>query len=182
YWVSGKPPRRFGNAHGTVVPYEVFRAQDDYIALGVGNDGQFRRMAQALGHAEWADDARFVGNPQRVVHHDELIALMQDEFAKRTADDWVERLRPLGVPIGRINSLDRVLNDPQVLAREMVVEVEHPSAGRVKVVGVPYKFSQTPAQVKTPPPMLGQHTEEVLRTILGYSASEIEALRRDGAV
>ncbi|MBI1802140.1 MAG: CoA transferase [Chloroflexi bacterium] len=182
YWVSGKPPRRFGNGHGTVVPYEVFKAKDDFLALGVGNDSQFRRVCQALNRPEMADDARFASNPKRVENRPQLIEMMQAEFETADADEWVSRLRPLGVPIGRINSVDRVLNDPQVLHRQMVVEVERPTAGPVKVVGVPYKFSETPALIKSAPPTLGQHTGAVLQRLLGYSAEDIERLRAaDGA-
>ncbi|MBI3734153.1 MAG: CoA transferase [Chloroflexi bacterium] len=177
YWVGGKPPRRFGNGHGTVVPYEVFKAKDDFLALGVGNDSQFRRVCQALNRPEMADDARFASNPKRVENRPQLIEMMQAEFETADADEWVSRLRPLGVPIGRINSVDRVLNDPQVLHRQMVVEVEHPTAGPVRVVGVPYKFSETPALIKSAPPTLGQHTGAVLQRLLGYSAEDIERLR-----
>ncbi len=182
YWVSGQPPKRYGNAHASVVPYEVFRAMDDYIALGIGNDAQFRRFCQAISRPEWADDARFTTNPGRVQNRVELIAIMQAEFAKKNADEWVQILRPLGVPIGRINTVDRVLSDPQVLHRQMVVEVEHTTAGKIKVVGVPYKLSETPALVRTAPPTLGQHTDEVLQRLLGYSAEEIAQLRAAGVV
>lgn len=180
--VAGTPPQRYGNAHSTVVPYEVFKCQDDYFALACGNDGQFRRLCQVIARSELADDPRFATNPQRVINRAALIPQLQAAFAACAVDELLKQLEAAGVPAGRINTLDRVLSDPQVLHRQMIIEVEHPIAGRIKLLGVPYKFSQTPAEVKAAPPLLGQHTAEVLTHLLGYSAEEIEHLRRAGVV
>ena len=180
--VAGAPPPRFGNAHSTVVPYEVFKGTDDYFALACGNDSQFRRLCDVIGRPDLGADERFATNPGRVTHREALIPQLQAEFGRLAVDDLLRRLSAAGVPAGRINTLDRVLSDPQVLHRQMVVEVDHPTAGALKLLGVPYKFSRTPATVKSAPPLLGQHTDEVLRTLLGYSEEEIAELRACGAV
>jgi formyl-CoA transferase len=180
--VAGAPPPRYGNAHSTVVPYEVFKCTDDYFALACGNDSQFRRLCEVIGRPDMGADEQFATNPGRVTHRDALIPQLQAEFGRFAVDDLLRRLSAAGVPAGRINTLDRVLDDPQVLHRQMVVEVEHPTAGALKLLGVPYKFSRTPATVKSAPPLMGQHTDEVLRTLLGYSEEEIAELRASGAV
>jgi formyl-CoA transferase len=180
--VAGAPPPRYGNAHSTVVPYEVFKCTDDYFALACGNDSQFRRLCEVIGRPDMGADEQFATNPGRVTHRDVLIPQLQAEFGRFAVDDLLRRLSAAGVPAGRINTLDRVLDDPQVLHRQMVVEVEHPTAGALKLLGVPYKFSRTPATVKSAPPLMGQHTDEVLRTLLGYSEEEIAELRASGAV
>jgi len=182
YLVSGQRPQRFGNAHATIVPYEVFRAGDDYFALGVGNDAQFRKLCQIIERPSLADEPRFATNPARVQKRGELVPLLQAEFEKQASAFWLERFAEAGIPAGRIRSIDQVLTDPQVLHRQMVVEVEHPTAGKVKLLGVPYKFSETPASVRTAPPLLGQHTEEVLSSMLGMNAEEIASLQAAGVV
>jgi len=180
--VAGKPPARYGNAHSTVVPYEVFKTLDGMFALACGNDGQFRKMTAIIGHPEMGSDPRFATNPQRVINRKELFPLLEAGFENFEVDPLLAELRAAGVPAGRINNLDQVLSDPQVLHRQMVVEVDHPTAGKLKLLGVPYKFSETPAEVKTAPPLLGQHTEEVLGQLLGYSSETIEQLRTAGVV
>lgn len=180
--VAGKPPARYGNAHSTVVPYEVFKTRDGMFALACGNDGQFRKMTAIIGRPEMGSDPRFATNPQRVINRRELFPLLEAEFEKFEVDPLLAELRAAGVPAGRINNLDQVLSDPQVLHRQMVVEVEHPTAGKLKLLGVPYKFSETPAEVKTAPPLLGQHTTEVLGQLLGYSEEKVAELREAGVI
>jgi len=180
--VTGQSPHRYGNAHSTVVPYEVFQCVDGYFALACGNDGQFKRMMQIVGHPEMAVDERFATNPGRVVNRDALFPRLAEIFAEFTVADLLARLESVGVPCGRINTLDRTLTDPQVLHREMVVEVDHPTIGKLKVLGVPFKFSETPAQIKSAPPLLGQHTAEVLGEMLGYSRAQVEELHAQGVV
>jgi formyl-CoA transferase len=182
YLVSGEAPKRYGNAHSTVVPYEVFQTRDDYFVLACGNDSQFRKLCQVFGQPELAADPRFATNPQRVSNRGELIPCLQAAFAQMDTGQLLAELLAAGVPAGRINTIDRVLNDPQVLHRQMVVEVDHPTAGRLKLLGVPYKFSETPALVKSAPPLLGQHTDEVLHDLLGYTPEEIAGLRDAGVI
>ena len=182
YLVSGEPPQRYGNAHPTIVPYGAFRARDDYFALGVGNDVQFRKLCGVIGRPSLTDDPRFSTNPVRVQNRDELIPLLQAEFEKQTSLHWLEKFAEVGIPSGRIKSIDQVLTDPQVLHRRMVVEMDHPKAGKVKLLGIPYKFSETPASVRFMAPLLGQHTQEVLSLMLGLSAGDINALHAAGVI
>jgi crotonobetainyl-CoA:carnitine CoA-transferase CaiB-like acyl-CoA transferase len=180
--VSGERPHRHGNGHPTIVPYQTFRASDEYFALGVGNDAQFRKLCAAIGRPDLAEDARFTANPARVQHRSELIPLLQTEFEKQTSAHWLEQFAGAGIPAGRIKNIDEVLADPQVLHRQMVVEVPHPTAGTVKLLGVPYKFSDTPASVRFAPPLLGQHNEEVLAGMLGLNPEEIASLQAAGII
>jgi formyl-CoA transferase len=181
YLVSGELPRRYGNAHPNVVPYQAFATSDGWVAIGVGNDAQFRRFCDVIGRPELADDPRFRTNSDRVINRDVLIPILEEIFKTRTTDEWIEALTAAELPCGPINTLDRVFRHPQVLHRRMVEEIDHPTAGRIKLVGIPYKFSATPLAIRRHPPTLGEHTEEVLRE-LGYSEAEVAALRAEGAI
>jgi crotonobetainyl-CoA:carnitine CoA-transferase CaiB-like acyl-CoA transferase len=182
YFVSGQAPRRMGNAHQNIVPYNVFRAADAFIIVAVGNDGQFAAFCRVLGAPEWAGDARFATNPQRVRHRDLLVGMISERLAERPAKAWLDGLEAAGVPCGPINDLDQVFADPQVVHRRMRVTAPHPAAGEVTMVANPIKFSATPIAHDRGPPLLGEHTEEVLRGRLGLSAEEISALRSEGAI
>jgi len=183
YLISGKVPRRSGNAHPNIVPYETFQAQDGvYIALGVGNDNQWKKFCKLARIESLADDPRYVTNPKRVENRKELVSFLQDLFFKKTSEEWLKLLGEAEIPCGPINTIDRVLSDPQILAREMVVEMEHPAVGKFKLVGSPMKLSETPVQYRTPPPLLGEHTEEVLRDILKYDQAKISRLREDKVI
>jgi len=174
--VTGRPPGRMGNAHPSIVPYQAFATRDGHIVLAVGNDGQFARFCEAAGRPELSRDARFATNAARVRNRADLVALLAPVLAARTSRDWIAALEGAGVPGGPINDLAQVLADPQVRARGLRVEVPHPLAGTVPVVASPIRLSETPVDHGTPP-LLGQHTREVLVEVLGLDAAEVEALR-----
>lgn len=182
YLIGEIHPKRYGNAHPSVVPYQTFKAKDRYIAIGVGNDRQFRRFCDVIGKPEWATDNRFDTNSHRVENRQVLVPLIQAELVKRDADEWIAGLQNAGIPCGHINTIDRVFADPHVKARDSVIEVDHPTAGKIKLVAPPYRFSETPATVRTHPPLLGQHTAEILTEMLGYSAQDIARLREQGVI
>ncbi len=181
YFATGTRPPRYGSAHPTIAPYQGFATKDGELMLAVGNDAIWRRFAPAAGLDELVDDPRFATNPLRVSHRDELLPLVADAMASRTSAQWVEVLDAAGVPVGPIQTVDEVVTDPQVLARGMVGEVEHPTAGTLRTIGCPVRLTATPPQVRTAPPLLGQHTDDVLAE-LGVDAERLTALRASGAV
>jgi crotonobetainyl-CoA:carnitine CoA-transferase CaiB-like acyl-CoA transferase len=181
FLVSGKTPQRNGNAHPNIQPQDVYRCSDGNVILVVGNDGQFASLCRVLGHTEWADDARFKTNAQRVRNIALLSELLRSAFAARSRADLIAALDKVGVPCGAINSVPEVFEDPQVKARGMLKHVPHPSGVRVPQVSTPMRFSQTPLVDVAAPPTLGQHTDTVLGE-LGYDDNAIAALRASGVV
>jgi formyl-CoA transferase len=182
YLIEGSIPRRWGNAHPSIVPYQTFKTVDGYLVIGVASEGIWRRFCQAIGRVEWAEDSRFEKNSNRVANRSLLIGLLAEIFLGRSTDEWLKLLNSAEVPCAPVQSVDQVFKAPQVLHREMLVEVEHPTAGTVPMAGIPVKFSVTPASVRLAPPRLGQHTEEVLATWLGMGSKEINELRKRGAI
>ncbi|TFW21419.1 CoA transferase [Massilia arenosa] len=182
YLTSGKPPKRWGNAHANIVPYQSFACADGYIIVAVGNDGQYAKFVEVGGRPELRDDPRFATNPQRVQNRDVLVPLLAEMVKTKTKDEWIAQLEAVNVPCGPINNLDEVFDNPQVKARGMAVDMPHPAAGSVKLVRSPMRLSETPAEAELPPPLLGQHTDEVLRDVLGKSDADIAALRAGGTV
>jgi len=182
YLVSGKDARRFGNGHPSIVPYTTYPAADGLIAVAVGNDGQFVRFAETVGRPEWARDSRFARNPDRVTNREALDDLIAQAMKREPSATWIEKLRAAGVPCGPINSVADALNDPHTLARGMVRTVKHPKVGDLRMVGIPFRLSATPEAIRRAPPLLGQHTEEVLGADLGFSAERIAQLRAEKVV
>jgi len=182
YLVSGEAPERLGNAHPNIVPYQVFAASDGHFILAVGNDDQFRRLCDLIGTPEMANDERFATNAARVEHRGELIPFLKSVFACADSSDWLKQLEAAGVPCGPINRIDQVFADPQVQARGMQVEAEHPLGGPVPLVGSPLKMSATPTEEASAPPTLGQHTDAILQEVLGLDDGARERLRRDGII
>jgi crotonobetainyl-CoA:carnitine CoA-transferase CaiB-like acyl-CoA transferase len=182
YLVSGTPPTRMGNAHPNIVPYQAFRAADDYFILTVGNDDQFRRLCEVLGRPDLADDARFATNAARVENREVLVPILAGILAEGSAAHWLSRLDAAGIPCGPINSIDKVFADPQMRHRGMAASVPDASGRDVPTVGSPLTMTETPATLRTAPPALGEHTAQVLRDVLGYDAATIDRLQVDGVV
>jgi crotonobetainyl-CoA:carnitine CoA-transferase CaiB-like acyl-CoA transferase len=180
--VSGKPAGRYGNAHANIVPYQSFRARDQHFTIAVGNDRQFAALCSAIDRPELASDERFATNPKRVEHRDELIPILQSVFETRDAQHWIDACNQAGIPSGPINTVEQVFRHPQVLARQMLVEIEHPMAGMLKMAGIPYELEKTPATVRLPPPLLGQHTEEILSERLQRTSEQIQWLREESII
>src|SRR5918911_2438251 len=161
YLVSGEDKGRMGNAHPTIVPYQTFDASDRPIAVAVGNDTQFARLCKALGREDLAEDERYATNPDRVANREELVEILQQEFSGRTADEWVETIREAGVPIGPVNALADVFSDEHVLSSGILRDVDHPAAGMLKMLASPVLVDGRRLPIRLPPPLLGQHTDEV---------------------
>ncbi|HUK05714.1 MAG TPA: CaiB/BaiF CoA-transferase family protein [Burkholderiales bacterium] len=182
YFSTGKPPARIGNLHPNIVPYQPFKASDGEVIVACGNDNLFRKFCEAAGRPELADDPRFASNGKRVENRAEMTRVIQEFFGRRTKAEWLERLEAAGVPNGPINDLAQVFEEPQVKARGVKIELEHAAAGTLPLVASPMHFSGTPLEYRLAPPLLGQHTEEILRGLLGKSAAEIARLRADGVL
>ncbi len=182
YLATGKAPARYGNAHPSIVPYETFPTADGHIAVGIGTDAQYRKFCEAAGQPELAADLRFATNRRRVEHRSELIPMLQRLFRTRTTATWLALFGALGVPAGPINDVAAALEDPQVQSRDMVQEVDHPTAGRIKVLGPVAKFERTPASIRLAPPPLGYDTDTVLHDLLGYAEDLIASLRQRGVI
>ena len=179
YLVGGKSPARWGNAHPNIVPYQNFKTADGYLVIGVASEVIWKRFCAALGHNELAGDVRFASNAKRVEHRAELVALLGEIFLQCDNQTWFKLLTDAEVPCTPVQTVDQVFQSPQVLHRDMVVEVEHPTAGNLRMAGIPVKFSVTPASVRRPPPLLGEHNSEILRNWLGMSAEAIDELKRE---
>ncbi|MBX6320111.1 CaiB/BaiF CoA-transferase family protein [Pigmentiphaga sp.] len=173
YLTSGVAPRRAGNAHQNIVPYQVFAASDGHLIVAVGNDGQFRAYCGVIEAPHLADDPDYATNSNRVIHRDRLVPILAEIMAKKPRDYWLERLEAVGVPCGPINTIDQTFNDPQVQARGLRLDLPHPLAGTVPSVASPLRLSETPVRYRNAPPLLGQDTEAVLREYLGMSEEEV---------
>ena len=182
YLISGNLPRRYGNAHANIVPYQSFQSSDGWFVIAVGNDRQFARLCEIIGKPEYSSDPKFAANSARVEHREELIALLKPLFLTRRLDEWLSALEQAEIPCGPIQNLEQVFSMPQVEARHMLVQMEHPSAGTVPLVGSPLKLSGTPVSYRLPPPRFGEHTEEILTAVLGYSKEQVRGLFRQHAV
>lgn len=182
YLISGEIPKRWGTAHETIVPYQGFETKDKYVIVAVGNDQLWIRFCGILGRPELAEDPRFKTNPLRVKNRRECISILADILRTRPRDEWLQLLNNGSIPCAPINSMDEVFRDPQVLHRNMLVEIDHPAAGKIKMVGIPVKYSEADVAVRRPPPILGQHTHEILSEVLGYDRGRIEALEQKGVI
>jgi crotonobetainyl-CoA:carnitine CoA-transferase CaiB-like acyl-CoA transferase len=182
YLVSGQVPRRYGNGHPNLVPYQAFQASDGYLAFAAGNDAQWTRFCTQVGKPEWAEDPRFATNRARVENRGAVVERLKDLFRTRPVKAWMDVCESIGIPSAPINTLDRVFDDQQVLARGMRTEIEHPTAGSVPLVGSPLCVPTSPTQVFRAPPTLGQHSQDVLIDMLGYTPEEVATWKAAGVV
>ncbi|MEE4106963.1 CaiB/BaiF CoA-transferase family protein [Pseudomonas viridiflava] len=182
YLTTGVAPKRLGNAHPNIVPYQDFPTADGDFILTVGNDSQFRKFAEVAGQSQWATDPRFLTNKLRVANRSELIPLIRQATVFKTTAQWVDELEAAGVPCGPVNDLAQVFADPQVLARGLALELPHALGGQVAQVASPIRLSETPVEYRRAPPLLGEHTSQVLQELLGMSGDEVVALREVGVL
>ena len=182
YLADGVLPKPMGTAYAALLPYQTFHTKTKDIALAVGSEKLWKLFCPAIGHPEFANDPRFRTNRDRIANSKALIDLLQDIFVTRTYDEWEKVLLETGVPMGAINNIAQLVNHPQVKARGSLVEMAHPRAGKVKMVGVPVRMSRTPGSVRTPAPRLGEHTDQVMREFMDMSQDQIAALREAGVL
>jgi crotonobetainyl-CoA:carnitine CoA-transferase CaiB-like acyl-CoA transferase len=182
YLIAGMVPARWGNAHPTIVPYQSFQTADSFIVLGAASESIWKRLCPALKRAELADDPRFANNADRVENRQKLIPILSEIFMTQTTEHWVAALNQANVPCAPVQTIDQVFAAPQVLHRNMLVEVDHPTAGKVRMAGIPVKFSATPPSVRLPPPLLGEHNDEVLSSWLGMKSEAIDLLKKKSVI
>ena len=180
YTAAGEVPEPIGNRHPAITPFEPFDTKDGQLMIAVGNDTLWSTFCMEIEREELRDDPRFITNPLRTANHKELQPLLATTLSEKTTAEWCRIFDRSGVPNGPINSVDQVVTDPQIIAREMIVEVDHPVAGKTTLPGIPIKLSETPGSIRGPAPILGEHTGEILSDILGYSPEQIEAMEKQG--
>ncbi len=181
YLGTGEDPERMGSGHPSLVPYQSFASSDGYFILGCANQGLWERMCRGIGREDLLDDPRFVTNTDRVAHREECVGILMEVFKHKTTDYWVSLINQAGVPCGPINRVSEVVTNPQILARNMIAEIEHPNVPNLKTPGSPLKLSDSPASIRRPPPLLGQHNAEVLAE-QGYTQEQIADLRNRGVI
>lgn len=182
YFSTGDIPRPLGRRHPAITPFEVFESADGYVVIAIGNNELWRKFCEHVDRPELIDDERFHTNALRTENHESLFPILAEIMCRRTTDAWVEALEAIGVPCGPVNTVDKVANDPQVLERDMIAEVEHGTTGTVQIPGIPIKLSETPGQIDAPAPNLGEHTSEVLTDLLKLTAEEVNQLKQDGVL
>ena len=182
YLVAGQEAKRWGTAHESILPYQVFDTKDRPIAIAVANQKMWVNFCKLIGKDEWIDDPRFESNPKRVEHREALVPLVDRVMAQRTCDEWMELFVQTAIPCGPVNDMQHLFADQQVRHRHMVADVPHPTIGSLRRGGIPIKYSDTPATIRLHPPLLGEHTDEVLTDVLGHGPESIEALKQEGAV
>lgn len=182
YLVAGREATRWGTAHESIIPYQVFDTADRPIAVAAANQKLWIRFCEAIGMRAWLDDLRFASNPDRVEHRDVLVPLINEVMSRKPCDEWMARLVEAGIPCGPVNDMRHLFADPQVHHRRMVAEVAHPTIGTLRLCGLPVKYSETPGAILRHPPLLGEHTDEVLAEVLRYPRDRIESLKKQGTI
>ena len=182
YLSTGDVPQPLGRRHPTITPFEAFESADGYVVIAMGNNVLWKKFCKHVNRPELIGDERFHTNAARTEHHEELFPILAQIMRQRSTGQWVAALEDIGVPCGPVNTVDKVASDPQVLAREMIVEVEHEKTGTIGIPGVPIKLSKTPGRVDAPAPNLGEHSEEILSELLGMQTDEVNRLKQQGVV
>ena len=182
YLVAGQEATRWGTQHESILPYQVFPTKDRPIAIAVANDKLWVNFCELIEKKEWIEDPRFSSNPKRVENREMLLPLVANVMAQKTCDEWIESFVRAAIPCGPVNNMEHLFADPQVVHRKMIAEIPHPTIGTLRLTGVPLKYSETPGTIRRPPPLLGEHTDEVLAEVLGYPPDKVEALRRHGTI
>ncbi len=182
YLVDGKEAVRWGTAHESIIPYQVFNTADRPIAIAVANQKLWVNFCNLVGREDWIDDPRFESNPKRVENREILLPLLNDLFAEKKCDEWMTLLVGAAIPCGPVNNMQHLFADEQVRHRDMIAEADHPTIGKLRMTGIPIKYSRTPGVVRRPPPLLGEHTGEILTDTLGYATDRIEELKASGTI
>jgi formyl-CoA transferase/CoA:oxalate CoA-transferase len=181
YMTTGMHPKRLGTVHPAAAPYQAFKTKEGYITIGCADDGHWKKLCEVLHVEQLVDDSRFATNPRRVENREELISTLNEIFVDKKSEEWLNEMLAVGIPCAPVNTFDKIVSDPQLLHRQMFVEMSHPTAGRITLVGIPIKLSETPGKIASPPPLLGQDTDHILRDI-GYNDKDIERLREQGVI
>jgi crotonobetainyl-CoA:carnitine CoA-transferase CaiB-like acyl-CoA transferase len=183
YFATGSNPEKMGSAHPTIVPYQCFKTRDrQYVTVAIGNDKLFRLFCKAIGKEQLAENRKFTTNADRVRNRRQLIPILERSFLKKTRKQWLKILNEAELPAGPVYSLSEIFADPQIIQREMYVSIEHPKAGKIKQIGIPMKFSETKVAIRSPPPMKGEHSAEILSSLLGYDRERILDLEKKGVI
>ena len=183
YFATGHNPERMGSAHPSIVPYQCFKTKDNqFVTVAIGNDKLFREFCRAIGMEKLADEPTFTTNPDRVQNREQLIPILEEAFTKKTREEWLKILLDAELPAGPVYSMQEIFADPHIKKRQMLTKVQHPKAGIIHQIGIPMKFSRTIPDIKSPPPLLGEQTDEILGTLLGYDARRISELHAKGVV
>jgi succinate--hydroxymethylglutarate CoA-transferase len=182
YLVAGKEATRWGTAHESIVPYQVFPTRDRPIAIAVANQKLWVVFCERIGKPEWLNDPRFASNPKRVENREVLLPLIEEAFSHKSCDEWMSIFVDASIPAGPVNNMEHLFNDPQLLQRKMIEEIPHPTIPNLRLCGIPIKYSETPGTVRLHPPLLGEHTVEVLTDLLGLSPEKIDELAKQGGI
>lgn len=182
YAVTGESPQPLGSRHPAITPFQVFPSQDGHLVLAIGNDATWQKFCEHINRPEWSTDERFKTNPARTDNHAELEPLLSELFSRKPTETWLEELEEIGIPCGPIQSIEQVVNHPQIQAREMITEIEHPDAGPLLMPSSPVKLSETPSAIEKPAPRLGEHSEEILKDLLGLNDDSIRRLREENVI